>query len=242
MHQVNRPLLCLLGLATFWLLSPKSADGHGLPIYVSINPSTNQVEVSGSFDYAVVDGFFTSDLPGIGVLNTFSGVSPDSTISLRFSQDLLYTNSDELESTSSEVTVVSAEFVQQMTIHNSSGLQEFLDWAVYPPGAGIGWDADGLYFLGPGTPDQGVYGVVAQIVIEGAIDSEPFLSLLFTTRQTLTWPSTSFRRQSSHHPKPTSRAIGASTPKISHVGQPTLGTRLSQIPQRYLVMPTTMES
>lgn len=161
----------MLAGATF----AKRVDGHGVPIFVSVNSVTNQVEVSASFDDAVVDGSLTSDLPGFGVLNPFAGVDPKATISLRFPQDLLYTNSDVLEATVSSVTVVSAEFVQQTTIDSGSGFQEFLDWAVYPAAAGIGWDADGLYFLGPGTPAAGVYGVVTQVHLDGAIDSEPFL-------------------------------------------------------------------
>ena len=164
----------------FWVLlvwcGPYSmACGHGLPIFVSVNATTNQVEVSGTFDDAVVDGFFLSDVPGFGVLNQFSGIAAGKTIRLRMPQPLLFSNSEVLESTSSTVTVYSAEFAQTVEVNQTSGFQESLDWAVYPAGAEIGWDADGLFELSPGSPAIGVYGVVVQVQIDGALDSEPFV-------------------------------------------------------------------
>lgn len=164
--------------ALAWVAMVSVVTAHGLPIYVSVNAATNQVEVSGTFDDAVVDGSLLSDVPGIGVLSQFSGVAPGKTIRLRMPQDLLYSNSDVLQATSSTVTVYSAEFPQFVEVHENSGFQESLDWAVYPAGAGPAWDADGLYELDLGVPSPGVYGVVVQVMVEGAIDSEPFVILI----------------------------------------------------------------
>ena len=158
-----------------WCAMSSMAGAHGLPIYVSVNATTNQVEVSGTFDDAVVDGLFLSDVPGIGVLSAFSGVETGKTIRLQMPQDLLFSNSDVLESTASQATVYSAEFPQSVEVHESSGFQEGLDWAIYPAGASPAWDADGLFELGPGVPSAGVYGIVVQVTIAGAINSEPFL-------------------------------------------------------------------
>jgi len=158
-----------------WFAMNSVAGAHGLPIYVSVNAATNQVEVSGTFDDAVVDGLYLSDVPGIGVLSEFSGVDSGKTIRLRITQGLLYSNSETLETTTSQVTIYSAEFAQSVDVYESSDFQEDLDWAIYPSAAGVAWDSDGLFELGPGTPPAGVYGVVVQVMIAGAFDSEPFL-------------------------------------------------------------------
>ena len=157
-----------------WLAMSSVAGAHGLPIFVSVNAATNQVEVSGTFDDAVVDGLFLSDVPGIGVLSEFSGVESGKTIRLRITQGLLFSNSEILEATNSKVTVYSAEFAQSVEVYESSVFPEDLDWAVYPSEAGVGWDSDGLFELGPGTPPAGVYGVVVQVMLAGTFDSEPF--------------------------------------------------------------------
>ena len=166
-----------LALATLvWaFFDTAQACAHGSPIYVSVNTATNQVEVSGSFDDAVIGGSLDSDIPGIGVASENSGIAAGKTIRLRISQGLLFSNSESLQPTTASVTILSAQFPQSLVVTQTSGIQEHLDWAVYPANAGILWDLDGLFELSPVSAAQGVYGLVAQVLLDGAIDSEPFL-------------------------------------------------------------------
>jgi len=157
------------------LLLPAAAQGHGLPIYVEVNPVTNQVEVSGEFDFAELDASFSSDRPGLGVLSKFSGIPAEATISLRVTQGLLFSNSDQLVPTAAELTIYSAEFAEFVTVSAESALQTPLPWAVYPVGAGNSWDKDGFFELGTGIPAAGLYGVGVQVLVDGATPSEPFL-------------------------------------------------------------------
>lgn len=162
------------GVFVAWLSLPTTATfGHGAPIFVQVHGETNQVVDPTGYDSAVLDGSFTADRPSLQVLGPFSGVPVDGTVSLRVTQPLLFSNSDQLESHDAELSVVSAHFTDIATATAETGLLDPIRWTEYP--GGTAWDADGLYLLGPGAPARGVYGLVVQVLVDGAIPSEPFL-------------------------------------------------------------------
>ncbi|MCG8447998.1 MAG: hypothetical protein MI725_00265 [Pirellulales bacterium] len=164
-NKVPPWLLCL------WL-GALSADvaGHGLPIYVSVDSSTNQVKPSAGFDSGVfqVHPVFglSSDLPGLGVLEVSEqdGVDSGDQIGLRVTQGLLYWDGSKLSPTAATLTINSAETQQTYHVAAQSGLQSGMVWATYPAEPYPFWDADGLFQLSGGS--QGIYGLVVQVLLD----------------------------------------------------------------------------
>ena len=161
-------------LLYFTLLVPTLAWGHGNPIYVAIEQSTNQAKIFAGFDNAVLDTTLSTDTPGLGVVSPTDGVNALDLLSLRVTQGLLYSDGATVTTTDASLTIFSAEFVEIREVTADAGVQTVLPWAVYPEDAVELWDADGFYQLSPNAP-QGVYGLGLQVLVDGAIASEPFL-------------------------------------------------------------------
>ena len=146
-----------------------TAVGHGLPIYIEVDATTNEVIPPIGFDIGEFESHPSfgriTDSPGIGVLGLNDGIGPGDRIEIRPTQGLLYWNGTELASTDATLTVNSAETIESFAVTENSELQEPLTWGAYPDSPTPFWDLDGQYGLSAGSA-PGVYGLVVQIGVD----------------------------------------------------------------------------